>query len=174
MSEPLVKSTHALSKEELEKHIARVTMPRKPVELSDPFPLCPTKKLPQSKIEDMVHHLYTQSMELRAANIAELEAHIYKSEGVDHTPLDQDEIELSVRRLYNDAVLQKKENLNRSRNQYLFRYPKTEKKILLKDIVQHMYSDRIAAKEKTAQKLYDKYIRSTEIDAFHASSVAHK
>ncbi|CCW67028.1 unnamed protein product [Phytomonas sp. Hart1] len=173
MPEHTLKPKLVLTKDEFEKHLQHLMLPRKTPVLTDPFPLCPSKKLPPAKIDGIVHHLYTQSIGIRSASIADLEARIYKTEGVKHKPLGQDEIELSVRRLFNDAVLSKRENLERSRAQYLFHYPCTEKKIPLKDLVQHMYLDRIEAKKKTVQMLYDKYIHSTETGAISEGPIVH-
>lgn len=150
------------TREEQEKQAMRLTrIPPKP-QIRDPFPLCPTKTLPQSTIDKTTERLYTFSIQKREMNMAELDDRTYRTITPASTKMSESEVEESVKRLYDDAVLRKQNNLDELKQKYLY-HPSPAKRIDPKTVVQHMYHDRIEAKKKTEEKLYKKYIVPTDI-----------
>lgn len=156
-------SPKRLTEEELEKHIARLTAPPRPVEVRDPFPVCPTVHLSQAEVDKMTERLYTESLQQREANRNELEKRLHQETKNPHDgSLTTGELQGSVDRLYAQSVERKKESLAQAKQRY-DQPPKDVKKVPLNEFVQHMYYDRREAKKKTEEKLYQKYIVSTEL-----------
>lgn len=154
-----------LSPEELEKQIARLTAPSQPVEIRDPFPVCPAPKLPASEIDKITERLYTQSLQKKAASVAELEQQTYRRSSRPPRAMTSTEQDEAVHRLYDEGRQRQQSSLEESRRRYLFHSPDEgrEKQIPLKDFTQRMYYDRLKDKADTEKRLYDKYIATTEI-----------
>lgn len=160
-----------LTQEEMEKHIARLTAPRQPAELRDPFEVCPTKHISSDELAKVTERLYTQSLQRKAASIAEAEQVAYGSNtgpsktatGGGTAKLTQEQEEQMVTRLYAESLQSRQANMEQLKKQCLFHPAGPAKKVPLAAFVQHMYTDRLEAKKKTEQRLYDLYIAPTEI-----------
>nr|ACS87833.1 hypothetical protein CDFL6B12_06 [Angomonas deanei] len=159
-----------LTEEEMERHIARLTAPRQPTEARDPFEVCPTKHITSEELHKMTDRLYTQSIERKAASMAEAEQAAYgaksganKTATVGKKKLSPEEQEQAVNRLYTESLQSREANMTQLRQQHQFHSTKPAKKVPLDAFVQHMYNDRIEAKKKTEQRLHDLYLAPTEI-----------
>lgn len=155
-----------LTPEAMERHIQRVTTTHPPPEIRDYLTEHPSKKIPKEEMERMTDRLYTQSLQHRAQKLAEADNAAYGPNSeigkANRKPLSPDETADTVKRLYDDTLLQKKNNMEHLQARHLF-HPSEPKTLPLKDVVQHMYYDRIEAKKKTEKYLYDTYLAPTEI-----------
>ncbi|KPI83281.1 hypothetical protein ABL78_7695 [Leptomonas seymouri] len=159
-----------LTHEEMERHIARVTAIHPPAEIRDPFEVCPTKHLSSEEIARVTDRLYSQSIERRAASIAQADHALYgnimgasKTATGGASKLDPEEEERLVKRLYSQSMQNKQASVEKLRQQYLFHPPASPPKVPLNAFVQHMYNDRLEAKKKAEKRLHDLYIAPTEI-----------
>lgn len=162
-----------LTAEEMERHITRLTAPRQPADVHDPFEVCPTKHLSADELNKMTDRLYTQSLERRAASMAEAQRAAYGSNsgaaagGAAATggtgKLTPEQEEQAVARLYSEAVQSREAKMSQLKQQHRFNPKASSKKVPLEAFVQHMYTDRLEAKKKTEQRLHDMYIEPTEI-----------
>lgn len=158
-----------LTEQEMEQHIARLTAPRQPAEARDPFEVCPTKRISAEELSKMTDRLYTQSLERRAASMAEAEQAAYGSKsGATKTSagavkLTPEQEEQAVSRLYAEALQSRQASMEQLRKQHQYHPKESTKKVPLDAFVQHMYTDRLEAKKKTEKRLHDLYIAPTEI-----------
>jgi hypothetical protein len=159
-----------LTEEEMERHIARLTAPRPPIESHDPFEVCPTKRISSEELAKVTDRLYTQSVERKAALKAEAEQAAYGAKtGASKTAtgsaakLTSEQEEQTVARLYTGSVQSRKANMEQLKKQYQYHPQGPARKVPLDAFVQHMYNDRLEAKKKTEQRLHDLYIAPTEI-----------
>ncbi|KPA80029.1 hypothetical protein ABB37_05050 [Leptomonas pyrrhocoris] len=159
-----------LTPEEMERHIARLTAPRPPTEIRDPFEVCPTRHIESEELAKMTDRLYTQSLQRKAASVAEAEKAMYgnnkggaRNAAGEVVKLSPEEEEMVVTRLYTQSLQRKQANMEQLKAQFLFHPADPAKKVPLDVFVQHMYNDRLEAKKKTAKRLHDLYIVPTEI-----------
>ncbi|KAG5489999.1 hypothetical protein JKF63_00118 [Porcisia hertigi] len=157
-----------LTPEELERHVERLTMPRRELEIHDPFEVCPTKRISAEALVKMTDRLYTQSLQHKQERLAAADQAAYgaftQSAGRGAAALTPEDQEQSVKRLYNETLERKQANMEQLRQQHLFHSTTEGKKVALKTFVQHMYYDRLEAKKKTEKRLYDTYLAPTEIN----------
>lgn len=157
-----------LTQEEMDRHITRLTAPRQPAEVHDPFEVCPTKRISPEELAKMTDRLYTQSLERKAASMAEAEHAAYGTKNGAaaagrSTKLTPEEEEQAIARLYTEALQSRESKMEQLKKQHRFHPTNPAKKVPLDAFVQHMYTDRLEAKKKTEQRLHDLYIAPTEI-----------
>lgn len=156
-------SQKRLTQEELDKQIARLTAPPRPVEIRDPFPVCPTVVLSQGEVDKMTERLYSQALERKKANEQELQARFGPdAQRARRKSLTTDEMQHSVDRLYSESLEKKKRSLEETKQRYEVKR-KEDKKVPLDVLVQDVYYKRLEAQRKTEEELYQKYIVTTEI-----------
>ncbi|KAK7199834.1 hypothetical protein NESM_000030800 [Novymonas esmeraldas] len=157
-----------LTPEELEKQIDRLTLPRRPAELRDPFEVCPTKRISAEELAKVTDRLYTQSLLHRQERLAAAEHAAYGPQaaggGRVAAALSPDDQEQSVKRLYVDSLERRQATMEELRRQHQHQRPTGGEKVPLNTFVQHMYYDRLEAKKKTEKRLYDTYLAPTEIN----------
>lgn len=156
-----------VTKEEQDKSTERLIRPLQPATVPDPFPVCPSKKMSSSQVDESVERLYKTSVEKKKADDEQLADRFYAAQN--NVKLSHEDIRSSADRLCTQEMEERKKRMDESREKWLFHSNAKKKVVPHAEFVQHMYNDRIEHEKETEKKSYEKYIAATEIQSAHVS-----
>ncbi|KEG07038.1 hypothetical protein DQ04_11161020 [Trypanosoma grayi] len=152
-----------LTDEQLAKHVERLTNRPQPRPIQDPFPICPSMKLSQAELDNVTQRVYYQYRERHEAALVEAAEKEEREVGFTSKKLSSEEIDDSVKRLYYEAIERRNASRKEAEGRLLFKSTKDVPRVPLKRFVEDMYEKGVQREKDKQQKLYEKYILSTEI-----------
>ncbi|KAG8342961.1 hypothetical protein ERJ75_000962300 [Trypanosoma vivax] len=158
-----------LTKEQIENQVNRLTRLPAPRQVQDPFPVCPTVKLPREKLEQVTQRVFYHYSQKHQDALREAQLKREQERGFATTMMNSSEIEDMVKRVYYGNMERRREIRKSGEERLLFKSEKKIPVIPLRRFVDDMYLRGLQRIRDREKKLYEKYILPTEIKTLKIS-----